>query len=197
MKLTVRELILAWLTGVVLLFLPTWYFFAAPRLAEARDKRDKQAATTADLATERRMMDQKGVWQAKIAESLKSLTAYPDAQDVTADMLIKVEGLANQNTLTLTRREPQKEKRHGDIGTLDIKCNWEGTLESLIRFLFALQQDHGMLDVSQLYIKAENKGALKGTFTINCSYVRQRGTGAPTGGSGGATNGPAAAPARP
>jgi Tfp pilus assembly protein PilO len=192
MKLTPRELILAWIAGVVLVFLPTWFFFADPRLADVRDKRDKQQATAAELETERRMMDQKGAWQAKLNEALKTLTVYPESQDVTADMLIKVEGLATKNSLTLTRREPQKEKRHGDIGTLDIKCNWEGTLDALVHFLFALQQDHGMLDISQLYIKSENRGLLKGTFMIDCSYVRSKAAGGP-GGPRGSTNGTAAA----
>lgn len=187
MKLTPRELILAWIAGVVLVFLPTWFFFVDPRLADARDKRDKQQTTAAELETERRMADQKGAWQAKLNDALKTLTAYPESQDVTADMLIKVEGLATKNSLTLTRREPQKEKRHGDIGALDIKCNWEGTLDALVHFLFALQQDHGMLDISQLYIKSENKGLLKGTFMINCSYVRLK----TPGGTGGSTNGTA------
>ncbi len=184
MKLTPRELILAWITGVVLVFLPTWYFFADPRLTAVREKRDRQERLIATLETERRMTDQKGAWQAKLNEALKTLTAYPESQDVTADMLIKVEGLATQNSLTLTRREPQKEKRHGDIGALDIKCNWEGSLDALAHFLFALQEDHGMLDISQLYIKSENRGLLKGTFTINCSYLRLKAAGGP----GGSTN---------
>lgn len=194
MKLTLRELLLAWLTGVVLVFLPTWYFFAAPRLEAIRELRARQDSASADLDKERRMVEQAPAWQTRLAEALKSLTVYPDAQDVTADMLIKVEGLATQNSLTLTRREPQKERRHGDIGALDIKCNWEGTLEALVRFLFALQQDHGMLDINQLYIKSENKGVLKGTFTINCSFVRSKAK--PAAGpdkTAAATNGTAAA----
>ncbi len=197
MKLSPRELILAWIAGVVLVFLPTWYFFADPRLADAQEKSDQYQVKTGELETERRMLQQNDAWQAKLNEALKTLASYPETQDVTADMLIKVEGLATQNNLTLTRREPQKEKRHGDIGALDIKCNWEGPLEALVRFLFALQQDHGMLDVSQLYIKSENRGLLKGTFTINCSYVRQKAAGGP-GESRGSTNVTAtAAVARP
>jgi hypothetical protein len=185
MKLTLREMMLAWATGVVLLFLPTWFFFVAPRLEDARDKRDKRTNAAADWEAERKLADQKPVWQARLDESLKTLAAYPESQDVTADMLIKVENLAVSNSLVLTRREPQKKDRHGDLGTLDIKCNWEGSLEALVRFLFALQQNHGMLDVNQLYIKSESKGLLKGTFTINCSYMRLKppGTGAPKGSS--------------
>jgi Tfp pilus assembly protein PilO len=172
MKLTLRELILAWLTGVVLLFLPTWFFFISPRLADTQEKKEKREEAAADLDKEQRMLDQKDVWLAKMNEALKGLPAYPEAQDVTADMLIKVEQMAVSHNLVLTRREPQREKRHADMGSLDIKCNWEGSLDSLVHFLFALQQDHGMLDISQLYIKSENKGMLRGTFTINCSYVR-------------------------
>ena len=174
MKFSLREMILAWVTGVVVLFLPTWFFFAAPRLEEARDTLDRQDIVRADLEQEQRLADQANAWQAKLAAALETLVVYADNQDVTADMLIKVEGLANTAGLTLTRREPQKEKRHGDIGSLDIKCNWEGSLDALVHFLFALRQDHGMLDLGQLYIKSESKGVLKGTFTINCSYVRRQ-----------------------
>ncbi len=174
MKLTLREMMLAWITSVVLLFLPTWYFFAAPRLAAAREKLDRQETLRADLDSETKMLNQKSVWQGKLDESLKTLSSFPETQDVTADMLIKVENVATSNSLVLTRREPQKERRHGGLGSLDIKCNWEGSLDALTHFLFALQQDHGMLDISQLYIKSENKGLLKGTFTINCSYVRRK-----------------------
>ncbi len=191
MKFTLRELILAWVTGVVVLFLPTWFFFMAPRLEETRDTLDKQTETQADLEQEQRLADQANVWQGKLAELLTTLTVYPDDQDVTADMLIKVEGIANTAGLTLTRREPQKEKRHGDIGSLDIKCSWEGSLDALVHFLFALRQDHGMLDLGQLYIKSESRGVLKGTFTINCSFVRRR-AAAGAAASGGAPGGPAA-----
>lgn len=187
MKLTLRELILAWATGVVLLFLPTWFFLVSPRLDDIRDRREKGVNAAAELETERKLADQKAVWQARLDESLKALAAYPDAQDVTADMLIKVESLAVSNNLVLTRREPQKKERHGDLGTLDIKCNWEGSLDALVHFLFALQQNHGMLDVNQLYIKSESKGLLKGTFVINCSYMRLKtaGTVAPAATSNG------------
>jgi len=173
MKLSARELILAWITGLVVLVLPTWFFFAAPRLEETRERLDRQETTRADLEQEGRLAEQAAVWQARLESTLTNLVVYPAQKDVTADLLIKVEGLATTVGLVLTRREPQKEKRHGDIGSLDIKCNWEGSLESLVRFLFALQQDHGRLDVGQLYVKSESRGVLKGTFTINCSYVRR------------------------
>jgi hypothetical protein len=194
MKLTLREMILAWITGVVVLFLPTYFLFIAPRLADMGEKSDREKSLRSDLEGERGMTQQAPTWQGKLNETLKTLSSFPESQDVTADMLIKVERLATGNNLVLTRREPQKERRHGGLGTLDIKCNWEGPLDALTHFLFALQQDHGMLDVSQLYIKSENKGLLKGTFTVSCSYVRQK-AAAPgvTNGPGGTTNAAAAA----
>jgi len=180
MILNPREQFLAWLTGMVVLFLATWRFYAQPRfdrlsaLAEAREK------VEAALRRERLVLQREQQVREQFQAAYQDLATFPEAMDVTADMLIKVEGLANSNQLVLTRREPQKERRQGDIATLDIKCNWDGTLESLVRFLYALGQDHAMLDISELYIRAEGKGVLKGTFTINCSYIRKRAAETPS-----------------
>ncbi len=174
MKLQPREQFLTWLTGMVILYLATWHFFATSRFERLETIAEERNKIESALRRERNALTREYEVREQFRSAYQDLAAFPENVDVTADMLIKVEGLATSNQLVLTRREPQKERRQGDISTLDIKCNWEGSLESLVRFLYALGQDHAMLDISELYIRAEGKGVLKGTFTINCSYIRTR-----------------------
>jgi len=179
MKLQPREQFLAWLTGMVILYLATWHFYAAPRFERLNAIAEEREKIESNLRRERNVLLRGPEVREQFRAAYQDLATFPENMDVTADMLIKVEGLATTNRLVLTRREPQKERRQGDIATLDIRCNWEGSLESLVRFLYALGQDHAMLDISELYIRAEGKGVLKGTFTINCSYIRTRASDTP------------------
>ena len=86
--------------------------------------------------------------------------------------------LASGSQLSLLSRDVERESRHGDLYELSASCRWEGSLDALVHFLFELQQDDAILDVSQLTVSPTDKKPLRGTLTVYCSYTRQNAPGA-------------------
>jgi len=58
-----------------------------------------------------------------------------------------------------------------------IDCTWEGDLNSLVHFLYALDQENVTMDMESLSVKlvAGGKERLKGNFTLMCIYTREVG----------------------
>jgi Tfp pilus assembly protein PilO len=171
MKMSSRELGLLWATSVVTLFGLT-YLLAQPSVKVWKELRATQAETERKIQATERLMSQGPQWEAKLADFRNKLPQYPPDKDVTADLLIRIEKLASANGLTLPSRDVEKESQKGDMHELAVNCKWEGKLESLVRFLFALQNEDAILDTSQLTVTPSEKKVLRGSFTVYCSYSR-------------------------
>lgn len=149
------------------------------------------------LGEENALIAAKEEWSAKYAQMRDLMPVFPREKDVDTHWLNVMDSLATRNGFTIARRQTNKETEVGDVFELPIDCkDWEGTLESLVKFLYDLHREGAMLDVRQLYIRTSNRpGYLKGTFTLSCAYMR--GDVAEAGGlkaeGGVATNGVAAA----
>ncbi len=126
------------------------------------------------LHEERSLIAASKDWQDKYAQMRGLMPVFQYDRDVDTYWLNIMDSLAERNGLTIARRQADKEVEVGDVYELPIECrDWEGTLESLVRFLYDLQREGAMLDVRQLFIRPTNKpGYLKGTFTLYCAYMR-------------------------
>jgi len=131
-----------------------------------------------------RLVRKRAEVEGRLDELLRALPRYPADRDVTADLLKLVETTAGEHGLRLTRREPERERSAGELYEVAINCNWEGTLEALVRFLFAIQSQGAVLDVRQLTVTSPKatSSALSGTLTIACAYTRSRPAAAAPGG---------------
>jgi Tfp pilus assembly protein PilO len=186
MKASSREMVLMWATGLVALGGLT-YIVCEPRLREWKSIEAKQIEAARKLEVTRHLVAQEPKWNAKLSELRKKLPQYPPEKDVTADLLIKIEQLANAHSLSLPSRDMEKETQKGDMYELAANCKWEGKLEALVRFLFDLQQEDAILGISQLSITPNEKKVLRGSFTVYCSYSRNQPPGSrnqPPGGKG-------------
>lgn len=174
MKLTSREALLAWLTGVTLVLAGT-YWFAQPRLQELKDLRKATDALSLRKKEAELLLGRRSEVDGQLAAVRRQLPVHPIGKDVTADFLRTLERLASQNGISLLRREAEPERSTGDIREVSINCNWEGTLDALVRFLYALQTQGAMLDVQQLTVSPIPGGhaRLKGTFTVDFAYTRE------------------------
>jgi hypothetical protein len=168
MRLTSRESILAWVTGLIIAAGLT-YLFCEPKVKEFLQTRLDQKKVQEKIDLDERLVAQKQSWQARLHEVSNGLLDFPLSKDVTADMLITLERIAKTHGVVLVRREADKEKKHGEMSELAITCKWEGTLDALVHFLFELQEQGAMLDMSQLSVTPE-KGLLKGQFVVDCAY---------------------------
>jgi len=175
MKVSRREMMLGWATGAVVLAGLT-YLFCEPRVKAYHQVRTEQQETLKKTNLERRFVAQKAIWQGRLSVISKGLPEVATNKDVTADMLIALEGIAKERGINLIRREADKEQKRGEIYEIAITCTWDGSLEALVHFLFELQQQGAMLDLIQLSVKPE-KGLLHGGFVVSCAY--RKGAGGP------------------
>lgn len=176
MKMSSRELMLLGVTGLVALF-GVSYLLAVPRIKEWSVLREKREESDRRIGLTRRLIEQAPAWDSKLQELRRKLPRYAPERDVTADLLIRIEKLSSASGLVLASRDLDKETRSADMYELAANCKWEGKLEPLVRFLFALQQEDAILDVSQLSVAPNEKRVLKGSFTVYCSYSRTKSGG--------------------
>jgi len=112
-------------------------------------------------------------WDVKYQEMCSLMPVFPYDKDVDTHWLNIMDTVASENALSISRRQTGKEEEVGDVYELPIECkNWEGTLESLVTFLYGLRKEGAMVDVRQLYVRPGAPGYLKGTFSLYCAYMR-------------------------
>lgn len=171
MKISSREMILVWVTGFVALAGLT-YLIVEPQLTAWKVLSDKKQEADHQVEMQKRLISQAPKWEAKLAEQKKKLPTHPQGKDVTTDLQILIERLAKANNLNLISRDADKEALRGNMYEVAVNCKWEGKLEALTRFLFDLQKEDVILDISQLSISPNEKKVLRGSFTVYCSYSR-------------------------
>lgn len=175
MNLSTREAVLGVATLAVGLGALTWWGGGAKlktwhELTRARETLQSKMTIAGKLMARRPQVE------ARLTELLKDLPRHAPEKDVTAELLKTLETTASENNLTLTRREPEKERAAGELYEVAINCNWEGSLDSLVRFLFAIQSRGAVIDVRQLQVSPARSGGsgLSGNFTVACAYTRTR-----------------------
>jgi Tfp pilus assembly protein PilO len=172
-KLSRRELVLAWVTGAVVLIGVTFWMGRAKVQAwgQAREEMGRLRRQARRLQT---VVNGRGEWARQLDEIQATLPVHPLGKDVTAELLLMLEQTANQHGLTLKKREPQPERSVGDLYEVSIICTWEGDLDSLTHFLYAIHTKGVILDIRQLSVAPIQgvKGQLKGGFTVDCAYTR-------------------------
>lgn len=126
------------------------------------------------LQEENALIAARDEWTARYDKVRELMPIFPREKDVDTHWLNVMDSAATRNGLAIARRQTSKETQVGDVYELPIDCkDWEGSLESLVKFLYDLNKEGAMLDVRQLFARPSNKpGFLKGTFTLYCAYMR-------------------------
>ncbi|MDD2597843.1 MAG: hypothetical protein PHO37_01275 [Kiritimatiellae bacterium] len=160
-------------TAVVVLYAVAAFFYKDQRASWDRQER---IYTTAKLkyAEECDLIAAKEEWNEKYTQMCSLMPVFPYDKDVDTHWLNMMDTVASQKSLSISRRQTGKEEEVGDVYELPIDCkNWDGTLESLVTFLYGLRQEGAMVEVRQLYIRPGTApGFLKGTFSLHCAYMR-------------------------
>lgn len=174
MKLSGREAVLAWGAVVVLTLGATWWL-GQPALKEWKDFAGQRDALDRRQRSAARLLEDQPEVEQRLADLRKQLPSYPVGRDVTAELMRILERTARDHRLNLLRREPEREKSAGELFEVAIQCTWEGDLEGVVRFLYALQNQSVILDIRQLTVNPSpgQPGRLRGTFTLDCAYSRE------------------------
>lgn len=174
MKLNTRELGLAWVTAITVILAGT-YWFAEPKVQEWKDIQKARETLRLKRREAEHLLGGKDDINRRLDAIRGQLPSHPSGKDVTAELLRMLERTAQQHSIALLRREAERERSAGDIYEVSINCNWEGDLDAVARFLYALQSQGAILDVRQLTMSPIPGGKirLKGNCTVDFAYTRK------------------------
>ena len=127
-------------------------------------------------AKERRLIGERQKWNDAYEEEKSQMPTFAFGKTTDTTWLQKMDELAEKHHISISQRQGGKEVEKGDVLELPIEVrNWEGALESLVRFMHELENtSEGMFDIGNLNFKpSSKKGYLRGSFTLTCAYMRE------------------------
>ena len=151
----------------------TWFLSAESAWKKAARRYEQAKAT---YAKEERLIADKAKWDAAYEAETAAMPTFAAGRATDTTWLQKMGEVANRNLIQISQRGTQKEKLEiDDVTVLPIDASWEGSLEALVKFLYELENSkEGLFDVAELDFKpSAKKGYLRGTFTLNCAYMRE------------------------
>ncbi len=173
-----REKNLGVVTLLVLLFAGLLMFFNRQKvqIAQLRAQRREREALYAEYCA---LIAQNQVWNDAYAKDADLMPVFEADRQVQTYWLGVLERLASDSGLSIIRRQVGEERQEGDVYEIPIECKeWEGSLESLVKFLYAVHAEGAMLDVRKLFVRPGSSatgkaaGGLRGSFTLFCAYLR-------------------------
>ena len=175
MKLSPREMSLGVATLAVVLGAGTW-MWAEPRIAALEELRDRKRESRLVIERSEQLLAREEQWRGRLASLREKLPSYGAGERVATTLMQMLREKAAAAGLTLLRDTPQNERRVGELYEVSIVYQWEGSLESLVRFLYKLQSESVNLDVGSLSARPasgrDGERQLKGTFTVDVAYTR-------------------------
>ena len=173
---SLREKVVFAVLGVVAL-----YAFAVVLWFMSQEDAWKEAAKAYDRAkktyeSERKLIGERQKWNDAYEEEKAQMPTFALGKATDTTWLQKLDELAEKHHISISQRQPGKEIEKGDVLELQIEVrNWEGALESLVRFMHELENtSEGMFDIGYLNFKpSSKKGYMKGSFTLTCAYMRE------------------------
>ncbi len=173
MTLNPRERKLA-IGALAALLVGAAYWIGEPRLTEWRETSRIEEALHGRKMIAEHLLNQREELDERMSALREILPRHSMETDVTAQLLRGLQQTADEHDLQLLRREPEPERQIGELYELSITCTWEGGLDSLVHFLYALQTQGAIVDIKHLTI-APVQGSpaqLRGNFTVDYAYSR-------------------------
>lgn len=174
MNVTAREKALAAATLMALLY-GLLGLSVRGRLEALKTQRLAYRAQRDELNLRNDLIARREQWERQYGELADLMPVFEADRRVDTHWLGVMDRLAAKNQIAIVRRQIGEEKQAGGVFEMPIECKeWEGTLEALTGFLYDLQSEGAMLDVRQMHVRPApgNPGRLRGSFTLNCAYMR-------------------------
>ena len=174
---SLRERALVAVIGVVMLYAVAvilWFVSQEAAWKRASKAYDRAKKT---YESERRLIGERQKWNDAYEDEKSQMPTFAFGKSTDTTWLQKMDELALKHHVSISQRQAGKETEAGEVLELPIEVrSWEGALEPLVRFIHELENtDDGMFDVRAISFKPSNKkGYLKGSFTLTCTYMRDR-----------------------
>ena len=172
MRFSPRESVLTLVTLFSLLFGVT-AVLVRPRLEELRTLRNTREQLETRVASYERIVATRGQAEDEFKALSELLPSFPEGKKMDVHWMAVMDAIAVRHNVDIKKRQVEPERQLEDVFELPINCKeWEGTLDSIVYFLFDLQNEGAMLDIRNLDIKPKGKGLLRGSFLLYCAYTR-------------------------
>ena len=152
----------------------TWFMHSERAWSKARKQYETACRT---FRKEKDMIANKAKY-AEDYEKAKSFMPMFEAEKTTeATWLKKMREIATKNLVVIGQDEAKPEVAGDDVHELPIDVrSWEGSLEALVKFMHELENtEEGMFAITDLSFRpSSKKGYLRGSFTLNCAYMRDK-----------------------
>jgi len=163
--------------GVIVLYaiaVGLWFFSAE----SAWKKSAKAYARARDVYhREVKLIGEKQKWAEAYEAEKAKMPTFEVGKATDTTWRRKLDEIAAKNHILISSAQTLKETEAGDVLELPIEVKgWEGSLESLVRLMHELENTtEGMFDITQISCKpSSKKGYLRGSFTLNCAYMREK-----------------------
>ncbi|MBM4152927.1 MAG: hypothetical protein FJ220_05340 [Kiritimatiellaceae bacterium] len=129
----------------------------------------------------KRVLAEKDQWYSHLEKLQAQVPVYNEKQSVSSELLQIVSRKATDHGLELGKVAPSHEKLVGSLYELSINISWEGSLDALVHFLYAIQKQGIAFDVRQFNAKpdAQRNGVLVGSMNIDCAYKKRAANATP------------------
>ena len=173
MTITRRETVLGIATLAAALYGGLIYL-GAGQLDDWRLMQAEKAQLWDSIRRSEELVNERERWENEMVELQSLMPTFPADMRMDVHWMREMDTKATRHDLKIVLRETGEEQREGPIYELPVFCRrWEGTLDSLVHFLFDLQSEGAMLDIRYLYIKPKDKVNHDGRFDLYCAYRRE------------------------
>lgn len=175
MKFTPQEKRLTLGLGFVILFGITGFATRA-RLEAWKTAREQLEQARQELARREALIASGERWERRFHNLSGLMPLFEPDRKLDTHWMSLMDRIAARHNLSIIRRQAGKEERIGDVYEMPIECReWQGSLESLVGFLYDLQSEGIMLDMRYLYMRPRQTGnpdSLRGRFELYAAYMR-------------------------
>lgn len=173
MKISRREMIIGVATLFTVLFGVT-YGLGGSKIEEQRKMAEDKTRLLRQIKLHQRILEEKESWRGRLEELQAQLPVYDQRVSVNGEILKSIKRVADQHKLDLTKSRTDPEKAIGNLFELSVVCEWEGELDALVHFLYAVNEQGLRFDIRELTIRPDAKraGIIRGSIIIDCAYRR-------------------------
>lgn len=162
--------------GILLLYVFTvlWWFMQADERA-AEKKKLKSAKE--QVLREQKTISQRAYWDELYEQEASRIPVLAEGQGADTVWMRTIEDIAASNHVFVSEFKPGKEdveEWSGDMQKISVDIKWTAAVESLVKFLYELQNtDQGKFDVQALnFSPSRRQGFMSGSMTLICIYKR-------------------------
>ncbi len=158
-----------------------WLFSQADTWKKARRQYEKART---ERIKEDKLIAKRQYWEDQYEAERAKMPIFPEGQSVDTHWQRMLDNVAAQNFITISKLQSGMEEAVGEkkeVFELPIDTrNWEGSIGSLVNFLYALENlKDAMFDVRTISIQPNSghRGFLKGDFVVTCAFLRGEAAG--------------------